>query len=128
MDRLGSYEITNGKPGFLTFLSDVQLKYEDDFLMLDVIRADTGEQVVFPLGPLSDEEAVILGLGLRGRGETISAVEVDGEEQLFYSGYLMKRIGTESSPPVASGHPMPDLTGIRTQYAEVSQTCQVSLA
>jgi CubicO group peptidase (beta-lactamase class C family) len=25
MDRLGSYEITNGKPGFLTFLTDVQL-------------------------------------------------------------------------------------------------------
>jgi CubicO group peptidase (beta-lactamase class C family) len=94
MDRLGSYEITNGKPGFLTFLTDVQLKYENDFLMLDVTRSDTGEQFVFPIGPLSDDEAVILGLGLRNRGETISVVEVDGEEQLFYSGYLMKKLGT----------------------------------
>ncbi len=30
MDRVGFYEITNGKPGFLTFLSDVQLKYENN--------------------------------------------------------------------------------------------------
>jgi hypothetical protein len=95
MDRLGSYEITNGKPGFLTFLTDVQLKYENDFLMLDVTRADTGDQLAFPIGPLSDDEAVFLGLGQqRLRGETISVVEVDGEEQLFYSGYLMKKLGT----------------------------------
>jgi hypothetical protein len=91
MDRLGSYEITNGKPGFLTFLTDVQLKVENGFLMLDVTRSDDGDQFVFPIGPLSDDEAVILGLGLRARGETISVVEVDGEEQLFYSGYLMKK-------------------------------------
>jgi D-alanyl-D-alanine carboxypeptidase len=37
---------------------------------------------------------VILGLGQRNRGETISVVEVDGEEQLFYSGYLMRKLGT----------------------------------
>ena len=91
MDRLGSYEITNGKPGFLTFLTDVQLKYENGFLMLDITRSDTGEQMAFPIGPLSDDAAVILGLGQRNRGETISVVEVDGEEQLFYSGYLMKK-------------------------------------
>jgi CubicO group peptidase (beta-lactamase class C family) len=94
MDRLGSYEITNGKPGFLTFLTDVQLKYENDFLMLDVTLSDTGDQLAFPIGPLSDDDAVILGLGQRNRGETISVVEVDGEEQLFYSGYLMKKLGT----------------------------------
>jgi CubicO group peptidase (beta-lactamase class C family) len=103
MDRLGSYEITNGKPGFLTFLTDVQLKYENDFLMLDVKRSDTGEQFVFPIGPLSDDEAVILGLGLRGRGESISAVEVDGEEQLFYSGYLMRKVEQTAELPAAEG-------------------------
>jgi CubicO group peptidase (beta-lactamase class C family) len=93
LDRVGSYAITNEKPGFLTFLTDVQLKYENDFLLLGVTRTETGEPVEFPIGPLSDDEAVILGLG-RNHGETISVVEVDGEEQLFYSGYLMKKVGT----------------------------------
>ena len=93
MNRVGFYEITNGKPGFLTFLSDVQLKYENDFLVLDVTRSDTGDQIAFPVGPLSDDKAIILGLGLRLRGETISVVDVDGEEQLYYSGYLMRKLG-----------------------------------
>ena len=94
MDRLGSYEITNGKPGFLTFFSDVQLKFENGFLMLYMkyaAHSDTQAQLAFPIGPVSDDAAVIRGLGLRGRGETISVVQVDGVEQLFYSGYLMKR-------------------------------------
>ena len=87
-------EITNGKPGFLIFLTNVQLNYENGFLMLDITRTDTGEQLAFPIGPLSDDAGVILGLGQRNRGETISVVEVDGEEQLFYSGYLMKKTRT----------------------------------
>jgi CubicO group peptidase (beta-lactamase class C family) len=91
--RVGGYEITNAKPGFLTFLTDVQLKYENDFLLLSVTRTDTGEPIEFPIGPLSDDEAVILGLG-RNQGETISVVEVDGEEQIFYSGYLMRKVGS----------------------------------
>jgi hypothetical protein len=45
------------------------------------------DQIAFPIGPVSDDEAVILGLGERARGETISVVKVDGEEQLAYSGY-----------------------------------------
>jgi hypothetical protein len=97
MDRVGFYEITNGKPGFLIFLSDVQLKYENDFLVLHLTRSDTGDQLAFPVGPLSDDEAVILGLG-RNRGETISVVEVDSEEQLFYSGYLMRKLGSSELP------------------------------
>jgi hypothetical protein len=78
MDRLGSYEVTNGKPGFLTFLRDVELKYENDFLMLYLIRSDTGEQVVFPIGPLSDDEAVVLGLDCRLR-QSDQRRQVDGK-------------------------------------------------
>jgi CubicO group peptidase (beta-lactamase class C family) len=99
MDRLGSYEVSNEKPGFLTFLTNFQLKYENDFLLMEVTRADTGEGYSFPLGPLADDEAVILGLGLRGRGETISVVEVDGEEGLFYSGYRMRKIEAQAEGP-----------------------------
>jgi hypothetical protein len=51
----------------------------------------TGDQIAFPIGPVSDDEAVILGLGERARGETIGVVKVDGGEQLAYSGYLLKR-------------------------------------
>jgi CubicO group peptidase (beta-lactamase class C family) len=91
MDRTGSYEITNAKPGFLTFFTDVQLKNEDNFLMVKATLSATGDQIAFPIGPVSDDEAVILGLGERARGETISVVKVDGEEQLAYSGYLLKR-------------------------------------
>jgi hypothetical protein len=83
MDRVGSYEITNAKPGFFTFLADVQLKYENDLLMMNVTRTDDGGRYAFPIGPVSDTEAVVLGLGLRDRGETISVVEEDGKEQFL---------------------------------------------
>jgi CubicO group peptidase (beta-lactamase class C family) len=102
-DRLGSYEVANGKPGFLTFLADVELKLENDFLLISLIRTDTGEQIEFPVGPLSDDEAVILGLGQKNRGDSISVVEVDGEEQLFYSGYLMRKVEQAAVQPTAEG-------------------------
>jgi CubicO group peptidase (beta-lactamase class C family) len=92
MDRLGAYEITNGKPGFFTFLTNVQLRYDNDLLLLDVTLSETGDQIVFPIGPLSDDEAVILGLGQRIRGETVSVVDVDDEEHLLFSGYLMRKL------------------------------------
>jgi hypothetical protein len=91
MDRTGSYEITNAKPRFANFFTDVQLRYEDNFLVVKATIPIMGDQIAFPIGPVSDDEAVILGLGERARGETISVVKVDGEEQLSYSGYLMKR-------------------------------------
>ena len=59
--------------------------------MLYVTRSDIQQQVAFPIGPVSDDAAVILGLGMRSRGETIDFVQVDGAEQLFYSGYLMTK-------------------------------------
>ncbi len=91
MDRLGTYKISNGKPGFTNFFASTQLKYEDDFLLLDVVCAIECDRIVFPIGPISDDEAVILGLGQRITGETVSVVDIDGEEQLFFSGYLMKK-------------------------------------
>ena len=103
MDRLGSYEVTNGKPGFLTFLADVQLEHENGFLLLRLTRTDTGERIEFPIGPLSDAEAVVLGLGQKNRGDVISVVEVDGEEQLFYSGYLMRKVERGAEQPAAEG-------------------------
>jgi hypothetical protein len=44
-------------------------------------------RIQVPLRPISDTEAIILGLG-RTRGETLRAISVDGEERLRYSGFV----------------------------------------
>jgi CubicO group peptidase (beta-lactamase class C family) len=98
MDRLGSYEISNGKVGFTDFFSGVQLRYEDEFLLMDVRCAIECEQIVFPIGPISDDEAVILGRGRGLRGDTVSVVEIDGEEHLAYSGYLLRKLAAAVIP------------------------------
>ncbi|NIB38424.1 serine hydrolase [Pseudomaricurvus alkylphenolicus] len=92
MDRLGTYQISNGKPGFTEFFARAELKHEDGFLLLDFVCAIECERVVFPIGPTSDVDAIILGLGQRIAGETVSFVDVEGEEHLFFSGYLMKKL------------------------------------
>jgi len=51
------------------------------------------ETIQVPLRPISDTEAVILGLG-RTRGETLRAIEVQGEERLRYSGFIGRKRGT----------------------------------
>ena len=84
--------LSTENPGFPTFLTNVQLRYDNDFLVLDVTLSETGDRLAFPIGPLSEDEAVILGLGERLRGESVSFVNVDGEEHLYYSGYLMRRL------------------------------------
>ena len=50
--------------------------------------------VQVPLKPISDTEAIILGLG-RTRGETLRAMDVDGEEQLRYSGFVGRKLEPE---------------------------------
>jgi hypothetical protein len=55
----------------------------------------SGKTIQVPLRPVSDTEAIILGLG-RTRGETLRAITVEGEERLRYSGFVGRRItGTE---------------------------------
>ncbi|MCP4396730.1 MAG: beta-lactamase family protein [bacterium] len=99
-DRLGAYEIINGNPDYVTFLTDIQLKYDRGVLVFDVMLPLLGMRVGLPMKPLSDTDAITLGLG-RNCGETISVVEVDGEEHLFWSGYLMKKTGSVEKKPTA---------------------------
>jgi hypothetical protein len=49
------------------------------------------QTIQVPLQPVSDTEAIILGLG-RTRGETLRAVTVNGEERLRYSGFIGRRL------------------------------------
>lgn len=88
--RVGAYEIAN--PGDDAILvDDIRLRYEDGLLCVDYRLP-----LFFPgilslsLAPVSDTEALINGLG-RNMGETIRVVTVDGEEQLQYSGYLLRK-------------------------------------
>lgn len=94
LERIGAYEITNAGDDIL-FFDDVRVTNEDGFLMVEYsspLIAD--EKVSFPISPISDTEAIILGLG-SGMGETIRAITVDGHEELRYSGYQLRKISAQ---------------------------------
>jgi hypothetical protein len=54
----------------------------------------TDGRVSFPISPISDTEAIFLGLG-GGMGETIRAITINGQEGLQYSGYRLRKIPTK---------------------------------
>ncbi len=83
--RVGRYRLLNPDPG--SPLTEPRLKLRDGQLCmsykLPVLSPNT---IQVPLRPISDTEAIVLGLG-RMRGETLRAVVVNGEERLRYSGF-----------------------------------------
>jgi len=92
LQRVGDYELLNPDPGFP--LEEPKLKLREGHLCMSYrmpLLAD--ETIQVPLRPISDTEAVILGLG-RTRGETLRAIEVQGEERLRYSGFIGRKRGT----------------------------------
>jgi CubicO group peptidase (beta-lactamase class C family) len=90
MKRLGEYEVLNPDEGFP--LLAPQLRIREGRLCMSYRLPVLSEQTIqVPLQPISDTEAIILGLG-RTRGETLRAVRVKGEELLRYSGYIGRRL------------------------------------
>jgi len=88
--RVGEYELVNPDQEFP--LEEPRLKINSGQLCMSYrmpLLSDSTIQV--PLRPISDTEAIILGLG-RTRGETLRAVQIDGEERLRYSGYIGRKI------------------------------------
>jgi hypothetical protein len=86
LDRVGHYEVLNPDPGFP--LTDAELKLRDGHLCMSYRLPKLSQaRIQVPLRPISDTEAIILGLG-RTRGETLRAISVDGEERLRYSGFV----------------------------------------
>lgn len=72
----------------------MELSYVDGLLRAKyTAKFITGddESFVEALKPVTDNEAVIHGLG-RSKGETVQFVEVDGEMLMSYSGFLLRRI------------------------------------
>ena len=90
LKRVGRYELLNPDDGFP--LTEPSLKLKDGHLCMSYrLPSLSTETTQVPLRPISDTEAIILGLG-RTRGETLRAFMVDGEERLRYSGFVGRRI------------------------------------
>jgi CubicO group peptidase (beta-lactamase class C family) len=94
LGRVGAYEIVNAGNDIL-FFDDVRVARQDGFLVVEYSSPLLAEgRVRFPIAPVSDTEAIILGLG-SGMGETIRAVTINGQEGLQYSGYQLRKISTQ---------------------------------
>jgi CubicO group peptidase (beta-lactamase class C family) len=89
LQRVGHYQLLNPDPGFP--LTEPRLKVQDGQLCMSYrLPKLSGARVQVPLRPISDTEAIILGLG-RTRGETLRAFTLNGEERLRYSGYVGRK-------------------------------------
>lgn len=92
--RVGSYDIID--PGKEEALLDrLRLSVQDDFLvMTGRFTKPTPFEFTHALEPLSDTEAIVMGLGM-GAGETVEVLQEAGEEIVRYSGYRLRRTSTE---------------------------------
>jgi CubicO group peptidase (beta-lactamase class C family) len=89
--RLGEYEIVNLAEGEAMVPEQCALRERDGFLMLEYsIPAFDMNNLAFPITPVSENEAVILGLG-RGMQETVRLQTINGQEFVAYSGYLLRK-------------------------------------
>jgi CubicO group peptidase (beta-lactamase class C family) len=90
LKRVGSYELLNPDNGFP--LVDPQIKLRDGQLCMSYrLPKLSSKTIQVPIRPISNTEAIILGLG-RTRGETLRAFVEDGEERVRYSGFIGRRL------------------------------------
>jgi CubicO group peptidase (beta-lactamase class C family) len=90
LGRIGSYQVTNPDVGFP--LEEPELKLRNGHLCMSYrLPRLSSDTIQVPLRPISDTEAVILGLG-RTRGETLRVVREEGEERLRYSGFVGRKV------------------------------------
>ena len=90
LNRVGDYELLNPDQQFP--IKRPRLNINNGQLCMSYQMPKLSPNIIqVPLRPISDTDAVILGLG-RTRGETLRAVVVNGEERLRYSGYVGRKI------------------------------------
>jgi CubicO group peptidase (beta-lactamase class C family) len=97
-ERVGAYELLNPDEEFPLVEPELKMR-EGQLCMSYKLPRLSSKTIQVPLRPISDTEAIILGLG-RTRGETLRAIEVNGEERLRYSGFegrLRRDIGEAPS-------------------------------
>lgn len=94
LHRVGRYEIMD-LPEEEASVDRLRLSVQDEFLVVTG-RLTKPKPVEFTLAlkPLSDTEALVMGLGF-GTGETLQVIQQSGEEIGRYSGYRLKRTSTE---------------------------------
>lgn len=92
--RVGHYEIMDLREEEAN-VDRLRLSVQDEFLVVTG-RFTKPKPVEFTLAlkPLSDTEAVVMGLG-SGTGETLEVIHQSGEEFGQFSGYRLKRTSTE---------------------------------
>lgn len=83
-ERFANYEIVNDTYPFKV-MSDFVLREKDGWLFMDV-KIFNKDKVSMILRPLSDNEAVVEGIG-RNTGATVSFTD----NEMYYSGFKMKR-------------------------------------
>lgn len=88
-ERVGEYELVDRGEDYRLF-DNVRLTYRDGLLTLSVRLPDFDDSETLVLAPLSDSEAIAMGLG-RGLGETIRVEPWEGRESLAFSGYHFVR-------------------------------------
>ena len=88
--RVGEYEIANAGDDAILF-DKIRVRLDKGLLLVEYgMPLFTDKKMSIAISPLSDRELMINGLG-RGMGETIRIVNVDGEEMIQYSGYLLRK-------------------------------------
>ena len=89
-ERLGAYEIAN-RDADVPVVRHVAVRQRDGFLVLELTAPllFAGPKML-ALAPVSDTEAVVLGLDPNS-GETVRVTHENGADELVYSGYVLKR-------------------------------------
>lgn len=90
--RLGTYKLLNPLPDDLLKLDKLELKIEDDFLVMVPFSKNSLTEI---LRTVNSQEAIKEGIG-KGMGETFRSVGDDGDEILTIGGLLFKRIEKEA--------------------------------
>jgi CubicO group peptidase (beta-lactamase class C family) len=89
LKRIGSYQVLNQDQEFPVTESELKLN-NGQLCMSYKMPVLSSKRIQVPIKPISDTEAIILGLG-RTRGETLRAIDVNGEERLRYSGFVGRK-------------------------------------
>jgi len=87
--REGSYDVVNQRPGDFDLFTHITVRKSGPYLMLDI--GELGSPSQFALAPLSETEAITMGLG-PGMGETVRVLETGSSSpHLAYQGLVFRK-------------------------------------
>jgi hypothetical protein len=103
LQRVGEYQVLNPDRQFP--VTEPRLKIRDGQLCMSYKMPRLSDKTIqVPLRPISDTEAIVLGVG-RNRGETLRALTVDGKEALRYSGFIGRKVEQPADSSASMGFP-----------------------